>query len=205
MKENKENLFRFKNDEINFYILKKLTENGRVSYSEIARELGLSHVAIKNRIEDLLTDNIIKIRAELNYAQFNLKLGLLLLEIEYHDLDYISAIYQKCPRIIYHFNIMGQYNFAVLFYGEDQNTFETILNSCMLYNLKGIRKSNLLIIGNVNQPLFFPFKYNELNSESENAPCGICCNTCKKFEESHCLGCPASKYYRGPFKVRDTV
>ena len=200
---NKENLnFKnFKKDKINLTILKALSEDGRSSYSEIARTLGLSQVAIKNRIEELVKNKTIQIRAEFNFTEFNLKLGLILLEIEYDNYDYIVNVYRNCPRVIYYFSLMGQYNLAVLFYGEDQNTFETILNSCMLYNLTGIRKSNLLMIGNINEPLFFPLKFNKLNSESEDSPCGICCKKCKRFEDRLCLGCPASKYYHGPFKA----
>ena len=200
---NKENLnFKnFKKDKINLNILKALSEDGRSSYSEIARALGLSHVAIKNRIEELVKNKTIQIRAEFNFTRFNSKLGLILLEVEYDNYDNIINVYQKCPRVIYYFSLMGQYNLAVLFFGEDQNTFETILNSCMLYNLTGIRKSNLLMIGNINEQLFFPLNFNKLNSESEDSPCGNCCKKCKRFENRLCLGCPASKYYNGPLKV----
>ncbi|MHA1804123.1 MAG: AsnC family transcriptional regulator [Promethearchaeota archaeon] len=47
-------------DEINFYILKVLSGNGRTSYSKIARDLGLTHVSIKNRFEVMESKEIIK-------------------------------------------------------------------------------------------------------------------------------------------------
>ncbi|MHA1273599.1 MAG: AsnC family transcriptional regulator [Promethearchaeota archaeon] len=203
MKEKERKFKDLKNDRINFYILDTLTKDGRTSYSKIARHLGLTHVSIKKRIENLINKNIIKVRAEFNFSKFNMKLGLLLLELEYQEIDKILSIYDKCPRVLYSFNIMGKYNLAVLFYGEDQHTFETILNSCMLYNLKGIRKSNLLLIGNVNKPLFFPLKHNTFYINSENAPCGICCKDCEKFKIKQCIGCPASKHYIGPFKAQE--
>ncbi|MHA1282190.1 MAG: winged helix-turn-helix transcriptional regulator [Promethearchaeota archaeon] len=200
---NKKRKFKeFKNDFINFYILNALSQDGRISYSELARGLGLTHISIKKRIEELLNQNIIKIRAELNYNKFNIKLGLLLLELDYEIFDKIIGIYEQCPRIIYHFTILGQYNLAVLFFGENEATFETMLKSCMLYNLKGIRKSNLLIIGDINKPLFFPFNFKNINLDNEKAPCGAHCVECNKFQQGICLGCPATKYYEGPFKIK---
>jgi hypothetical protein len=31
----------------------------------------------------------------------------------------------------------------------------------------------------------------------EIAPCGVFCGNCKRYEANKCLGCPATKFYRG--------
>ncbi|MHA1294224.1 MAG: winged helix-turn-helix transcriptional regulator, partial [Promethearchaeota archaeon] len=186
MKEKKEN--KFKIDDINFYILKTLSKSGRISYSQMARDLGLTHVSIKNRYEDMENKNVIRSTIEINYNKLGLKLGLILLEIETQNFDNLLKIYKTCPRVIFHFPLMGQYNYAILFYGENESTFQTILDSCILYCLKGIRKSNLLIIGKINYPLFLRFNFNLINSENEKAPCGIICKECNKFTNNLCLG-----------------
>jgi len=32
----------------------------------------------------------------------------------------------------------------------------------------------------------------------EDAPCGINRGKCVRYEQEKCLGCPATRYYRGP-------
>ncbi len=55
-------------DKIDFLILQKLIEDGRSSFSGIARESGLTDVAIKKRIERLKRKGIIQsVTANLNY------------------------------------------------------------------------------------------------------------------------------------------
>lgn len=47
-------------DEINRKILDMLHENGRLSYSDIGRELGLSRVAVQNRVSALVDREVIE-------------------------------------------------------------------------------------------------------------------------------------------------
>lgn len=55
-------------DKIDYIILKKLIEDGRTSYSNIAKDTRLTDVAIKKRIESLKKRGILTgITAELNY------------------------------------------------------------------------------------------------------------------------------------------
>ena len=55
-------------DKIDHIILQKLLEDGRASFSAIARDTNLTDVAIKKRFESLKRKGIIKaISAELNY------------------------------------------------------------------------------------------------------------------------------------------
>ncbi len=62
---------------------------------------------------------------------------------------------------------------------------------------KGIRRSEA-IIGEVPAvPKYLPIRVIP-NKESEIAPCGIHCGRCLRYENEKCLGCPATKYYRGP-------
>ncbi|MHA1271948.1 MAG: winged helix-turn-helix transcriptional regulator [Promethearchaeota archaeon] len=201
-KKKTQNRNEFKFDDINFYILKELSKNGRTRYSKLARELGLTHVSIKNRYEELEKKGFIKPTIEVNYTKLGLKIGLLLLEVESQGLDEITQIYKSCPRIIYYFPLIGQYNLGALFYAENDKTYETILHSCMLYCLKGIRKSNILTIGGVMKDIFFPFRFGEISNLNDTAPCGINCKKCDKLTSNLCLGCPSTSEYKGPFKIQ---
>ena len=188
-------------DKINIEIFKNLSEVGKINYSKIGKELGVSHVSIKNRYEKLLKRNIIKPSLLVNFSSLNFKLAILLLELETESLKKIRDFYSNCPRVLFSFNLMGEYNHLLVFFGENLNTIETMFNSCMLNNLRGVRKSNLLIFGKLKEDLFLPFNFSLLNQQNENSPCGICCRVCISFIQEQCFGCPSSKYYKGPLKL----
>jgi hypothetical protein len=71
----------------------------------------------------------------------------------------------------------------------------------MISNMKGVRKSNILIFGKLKEDLFLPLNFSHLHQENENSPCGTCCKACTAFIQQQCVGCPASKYYKGPLKI----
>lgn len=191
----------FKIDKINLEIFKSLEEHGKVNYSKIGKHLGVSHVSIKNRYEKFLKKDLIKPSILVNFSKLDFKLAVLLLELEIEGYEKIKHIYLNCPRVISSFNLLGEYNHLILFFAEDLETIETIFNSCMLYNLKGVRKSNILVLGSLNEDLFLPLNFSVLDQENENTPCGTCCKFCKAFIQKKCIGCPASKYYDGPLKI----
>jgi len=188
-------------DKINLEIFNSFTRDGKINYSKIGREHGVSHVSIKNRYENLIKRNIIKPSILVNFSKLDFKLAILLLELDSEAYENVKAKYSNCPRILFSFNLIGEYNHLLVFFAENLETVETIFNSCMLYNLKGVRKSNILIFGSLSEDLFLPLNFNQLDQQNENTPCGTCCKFCKSFIKEQCIGCPASKYYKGPLKI----
>ena len=188
-------------DKINLEIFKNLSIEGKINYSKIGKELGVSHVAIKNRYENLLKKNIIKPRLLVNFTMLDFRLAVLLLELEPEGLQKIKDLYSKCPRVLFSFNLMGEYNHLLLFFGEDLETVETMFNSCMLQDLGTVRKSNILIFGKLKEDLFLPLSFSQLDQHDEISPCGANCKTCNYYIQEQCIGCPASKYYKGPLKL----
>lgn len=188
-------------DKINLEIFNSLTKDGKINYSKIGKEHGVSHVSIKNRYENLIKKNIIKPTILVNFSKLDFKLAILLLELDTEGYENVKNLYSNCPRILFSFNVIGEYNHVLVFFAENLDTVETIFNSCMLYNLKGVRKSNILIFGSLSEDLFLPLNFTQLDQQSENTPCGTCCKFCKSFIQGQCIGCPASKYYKGPLKI----
>ena len=188
-------------DKINLEIFNSLTKDGKINYSKIGKKHGVSHVSVKNRYENLIKRNIIKPSILVNFSKLDFKLAILLLELETEGYENVKNLYSNCPRILFSFNVIGEYNHVLVFFAENLDTVETIFNSCMLYNLKGVRKSNILIFGSLSEDLFLPINFTQLDQQSENTPCGTCCKFCKCFIQGQCIGCPASKYYEGPLKI----
>ena len=188
-------------DKINLEIFKNLSVEGKINYSKIGKEFGVSHVSIKNRYENLLKRNIIKPTILVNFSALNFKLAILLLELETAGLQKMKDLYSKCPRALFSFNLMGEYNHLLVFFGEDLETVETMFNSCMLQDLGIVRKSNMVIFGKLKEDLFLPLSFSQLDQTNKISPCGSCCKLCNYYIQEQCIGCPASKYYKGPLKL----
>jgi len=199
MKEKKRHKFNL--DEVNLHIFNSLSEKGRVNYSKIGKELNLSHVSIKNRYERLIEQETIKPAVLFNFSKFDYKLGVLLLEIDTNAEQKIKNIYENCPRLICLFSIIGEYNYILIFFAEDLSTLETMLKSCMLYNLEGVRKSNIMLLSENPENRYLPIRWSLFQNINEDTPCGTNCKYCKSFIQRKCLGCPVSTHYRGPLKL----
>lgn len=57
-------------DKIDFDIIKTILQDGRKSFAEIAKTIGLSPVGVKNRVDRLLKQNILEIRGLINLEKF---------------------------------------------------------------------------------------------------------------------------------------
>ena len=94
-------------------IIQTLAEDGRKSFIEIAKETGLSQVAIKKRVEKLIESGFLKIQGLLNIEKcYNVSATI---EIE-ADQKTVSNLIEKFRRspLVYHLvRVSGRYNLLV--------------------------------------------------------------------------------------------
>ncbi len=181
-------------DYVDRKILSILRENGRTTMQEIARRIGLSVMGVKKRLKRL--EGILKIRALVNTE--DLILALIAMEVEdFKSLNEIVEKFKDCPRIIKFFVTVGGYNLFSLIWVDDYHTLESVsLEKCSLRAQKGIRRFEIFPIREVYYDPFFDLRL-VVERVSEYAPCGVHCGSCERYETGKCVGCPATKFYRG--------
>jgi len=189
-------------DKIDWTLIKQLRSDGRKTYKELGDAIGFTSLGAKKRIVKLLNKNIIHISALVNTDALNLRLALILLEIESAEaMRKIIDRYSKCPRVINFFTTMGGYNLIALVMAEDQATLESeSMEKCALRSGEGIRRSEFYLIGRVQHYPFLPLKTDTLKEKGDVTPCGVQCKDCPSFQDKKCVGCPALSYYRGPLE-----
>lgn len=143
-------------DKIDLKIIQALSENGRESFSAIAREVGLTDVAIKKRLERLLKKGVIKrITAELNlkvlgfenpvYIQLRTELSKnKMITKKLAEMDYVMELYQ----------VLGEYNILLKLlipnleeaeiFVEKLGTIDGVLDVKTIVVLSQLKKSNTL-------------------------------------------------------------
>jgi len=189
-------------DKIDWKLIMQLRSDGRKTYKELGETIGFTSLGAKKRIEKLLKKNIIHISALVNTDALDLRLALILLEIESAEtMRKIIDRYSKCPRVINFFTTMGGYNLIALVMAEDQATLESeSMEKCALRSGEGIRRSEFYLIGRVHHYPFLPLKVDVLKEKGDITPCGVQCKDCPSFQDEKCVGCPALSYYRGPLE-----
>ena len=72
-----------------------------MSLVEIARQLGISHVAVDKHVRQLVDKGIIRIQANVNPKKLKLYLVLALLEVNEETLKEVTSGFGECPRTIF--------------------------------------------------------------------------------------------------------
>ena len=180
----------------NKLLISELENDGRISLTKLGKKMGMSHVAVKKRLDNLLNKNIIKISPQFNTSKMDLKMAVINIEVEsYKQLKKLTDIFNKCPRTFFIGSTAGKFNLLVLVYAENIDTLRSILDVCCIRTRKGIRKSEVNV-GEIIHPNFFPLKIPRSNNR-KITPCGLNCSNCERFNIDKCLGCPATINYKG--------
>jgi len=187
-------------DEVDRKIISQLQLDGRTTFEKLGKLTGYTSMGVKKRVGKLLEKGAIKISALFNPNYLNLCLAILLIEMESSEaIGRLLKRFKNCPRVVYIFNIIGGFNLIALIVAEDLNTLESIsVEKCSLRSEKEIRRSEFYLVGSVQYSPFLPIREYLAHKEMNVTPCGVNCASCERYKSKRCVGCPASKYYKGP-------
>jgi DNA-binding Lrp family transcriptional regulator len=186
-------------DVVDREIIKSLRIDGRATLKEMAKATGFTSMGIKKRLKKLQDQETIKTQALVNPSALGLSSAMVMLEMaDTKAINEVLAKFKQCPRIIYIFKTIGGFNLIALVVAENQDTLESISSEeCSLRGCQGIRRSEFYQIGETLFSPFLPVRECLASRNKSLAPCGVDCAPCPRFQGKKCVGCPATKYYRG--------
>ncbi|MFC0557472.1 Lrp/AsnC family transcriptional regulator [Halalkalibacter alkalisediminis] len=122
-------------------ILELLTINGRMSYVDIAKELGLSRVAIRERINQLMEEEIIeKFSVVINSDKIGKKVSAFFeVDCEPTCLVSVAETLAENPKVASCYQMTGPSTLHMHVLVEDFEQLEQFINE-ELYALKGITR-----------------------------------------------------------------
>ena len=134
-------------DELDRKILDLLTQNARYTYSELGERLGLSRVAIKNRMDALDERGIIEGYTVIVNPQ---KLGSAVscyyeLEARPDALPEILCRLEACPTVTQIYRVTGECCLHIHAVAADQEELERLMNE-VLDRLPGVEKLTTRVI-----------------------------------------------------------
>ena len=146
-------------DLIDLKIIQALAEDGRKSFVEIAKKTKLSPVAIKNRVERLINDGVMKILGSLNIEKVYSVSAHIEIEADSKTIDRLINKFEHSPLIYHLVKTSGRYNLIVSIITPNLESIENFIGKEIRSEL-GIRHievsvGELPIIPKVwNPPIF---------------------------------------------------
>ncbi len=176
-----------------------LQVDGRTTLQDIAKNIGLTSMGTKKRLDKLLKNGTIKVSALINPNALKLHPAIVMLEMESAEaMQQLLDRFEECPRIIQIFKTIGGYNLIALVIAETRETLESIsMEKCSLRCSKGIRRSEFYPISETFFSPFLQVRENLAQQERIAAPCKINCDPCNRYESKKCGGCPTTTRYQG--------
>ncbi len=186
-------------DDIDKKIITQLQENGRATLEELAKNIGYTSMGTKKRLQKLLDQKIICVSALLNPSALKLVPAIVMLEMESAEaMQNLISRFKDCPRVVHIFKTIGGYNLIALVVAENQDTLESIsMEKCSLRSSPGIRRSEFYPISDTYFTPFLQVRENLAHKGKTVTPCNVDCNSCVRYEEEKCVGCPSANKYKG--------
>jgi len=102
-------------DKVNQKLIKELQNNGRQSYTELAKMLGVTEGTIRKRAKDLQKHNIMKIAAILNPYEIGYSfISIMALQVRMADLRQVGEMLAEKPNVYYLAFVAGRYDLLAM-------------------------------------------------------------------------------------------
>ncbi|WP_337099100.1 Lrp/AsnC family transcriptional regulator [Paenibacillus sp. YIM B09110] len=135
-------------DSIDNHILQRLAQNSRISYTDLAKEVGLSGVAVKERIDRLVNQGIIEqFSIVISAEKLGKKISAYLeLEVEPAHLDHIVEVLKDNDRVAVLYEMTGPCILHIHILVEDLEEMGRFMHES-IYSLDGlVRVENQILL-----------------------------------------------------------
>jgi Lrp/AsnC family transcriptional regulator, leucine-responsive regulatory protein len=128
-------------DQVDRDILELLTENGRISYVDIGKELGLSRVAVRERVTKLIDDGVIEqFTVVINSSKAGKEISAFFdIDCEPGSLVKVAEALAENPSVVSCYQMTGPSTLHTHVLVENHAALEKFINE-ELYALKGITR-----------------------------------------------------------------
>ncbi|MDD5144551.1 MAG: Lrp/AsnC family transcriptional regulator [Candidatus Pacebacteria bacterium] len=131
-------------DGLDLEIIKSLVQDGRKPFVEIAKKTGLSPVGIKNRVEKLITQGVLRIQAGLRIETFNSVSAHISIEAEEKALNSLAERLEKSPLVYNLVKTSGSYNLVIDVVASNTTQIERLISKEIREN-EGVKRIDVNI------------------------------------------------------------
>jgi DNA-binding Lrp family transcriptional regulator len=179
-------------DETDRKILAILSENPKLSQTEISDRLGISQPAVSARMRKLEEGGVLThmVGTDIKKAQ----LFMAKIEFSSDNVEEVLKALENCPLYMNCFLTSGKNNMSCLLIGENVRSIMSCVDSRLRKNLP-VKDIAFDLIVAPARSMVVPIRPRA--ERKKITPCGADCITCSFYTSDRCLGCPASVHYKG--------
>jgi Lrp/AsnC family leucine-responsive transcriptional regulator len=180
-------------DELDLKIIYQLQKDGRVSITDLAKSVESSRPTVTNRLDRLMAEELVVIKAGVNLSKLNYKIADVGLEVISDETrGEIEKYFKECPRVLDVFRTPEKANIHLRVWGEDDNTIKSTIES-----FRDIPKVDIVYTHYLGTPIHGSIIIDVETKSGEQTPCGKICIKCHRYTNQWCLGCPLTTDYKG--------
>ena len=117
-------------DKLDQDIILELQKDGRQSYVDLAKLLGVTEATVRNRVKHLVDKGTIKITALPDLESLGYKfMGILGMQVQLSDLRSVAAQLIKHPNVCYLANVTGRYEFIAIIATKTSREFADFMEN----------------------------------------------------------------------------
>lgn len=133
-------------DETDQAIISYLQYDGRMPYTKIAAELGLTEGGIRRRVKKMIDEGSLQIVGITKPDDMGLdEAGMIGVTVEGRPIDDVAEEIANLPEVTYLFQAAGEFDLFVEAYCEDREHFVNFLNH-KLQQIPGVRSTQSFLI-----------------------------------------------------------
>lgn len=136
-------------DELDRQIVRNLHTDGRMSNVEIARRIGVSESAVRKRIDHLIQNELIKVRAVVNAAHLGYQTAALVaISVEMGRIEEVAQALMNMPEVRYVAIVTGAQDILIEAVFTSNQALLVFLEN-RLGQVPGIRSTDTMIVPKV--------------------------------------------------------
>lgn len=151
-------------DDIDIQIINKLSKNGRTSLTELSDGMSLSRVAIANRIDKLLQNNLLHIGVSVNLEKLNYQTFIVEMQVPANQTNSFKKLLNDSPQILQCFEVTGQYNWMLVCADKSSKNLRQFIESTLK---KFAADCKVTIASNPHGPEFIHHKASKVCNNNE--------------------------------------
>ena len=142
-------------DELDLQILNALREDGRMPFTQIAKQAGVAESTIRSRYASLVERGIVQTIAVVDpFAVGYNAPALIGITTEPGAVNRVAQILEELPEVSYLVLILGGYDLIVEIFCRDRDHLTELITN-RIQTIPGIRSTETLVIGKIFKLSFF--------------------------------------------------
>jgi Lrp/AsnC family transcriptional regulator for asnA, asnC and gidA len=133
-------------DELDRNIISLLQYDGRIPYTKVAEELGVTEGTVRRRVKQLMDDGILQIVAIVRPHDLGwTEVAMIGISVQSNLLTAIADEISKLPEVAYLFQAAGEFDLFAEVFCQDREHFVSFLNN-KLQQIPGVERTQSFLI-----------------------------------------------------------